>query len=167
MPEHLRLRRVATRSPLARVAILPSGPGKTVGPQIAYFEAQCPCLHMHLSTLQVRPRGRPRVTRVQDGWLFLFLATLSFATPCRFIPTLSARLGSPWRAQTSPPSQTPPCGFPAAGSSNATHCFKPGVQIRGSNRGYWPSRAWYFAHVSRDPRVRRLSHLCQSLQVPR
>ena len=95
MPEHLRLRRVASRSPVARIAILPSGPGKTVGPRIAHFEAQCPCLHMHLSTLQVRPRGRPRMTRVQDGWLFLFLATLSFATPCRFIPTLSTGLEAP------------------------------------------------------------------------
>src|ERR1700751_483323 len=26
-----------------------------------------------------------------------FLTTLSFATPCRFIPALSARLGPPWQ----------------------------------------------------------------------
>jgi hypothetical protein len=71
MPEHLRLRRVTTRSPLTRIALLPSGPGKTVSPRIAYFEAQCPCLHMHLSTLQVRPHGRPHMTRIQDGWLYL------------------------------------------------------------------------------------------------
>jgi hypothetical protein len=80
---------------------------------------------------------------------------------------LRARLGPPWHPQTSPPSQTPPCRFPAAGSSNATHCLSPGVQIQGCNRGYWPSRALYFAHVSRDPRIRRLSNLYQSLQVPR
>ena len=71
MPEHLRLRRVTTRSPLTRIALLPSGPDKTVGPRIAYFEARCPCLHMHLSTLQVRPLRRPRMTRIQDGWLLL------------------------------------------------------------------------------------------------
>ena len=92
MPGHLRLRRVTNALALARIALLPSGSGKTVGPRIAYFEAQCPCLHIHLSTLQVRPRGRPRMTRVQDGWLFLFLVTLSFTAPCRFIPSLSARL---------------------------------------------------------------------------
>ena len=56
---------------LSRIAFLPSGPGKTVGPRIAYFEALSPCLHMHLSTLQVRPYGRPRMTRIQGGWLFL------------------------------------------------------------------------------------------------
>ena len=67
MPEHLRLRRVTTHSSLTCIALLPSGPGKTVGPRIAYFEAQCPCLHMYLSTLQVRPHGRPHMTRIQDG----------------------------------------------------------------------------------------------------
>jgi hypothetical protein len=71
MPEHLRLRRVSIHSPLTRIALLPSGPSKTVGSRIAYFEAQCPCLHMYLSTLQVRPYGRPHMTRFQDGWLFL------------------------------------------------------------------------------------------------
>jgi hypothetical protein len=71
MPEHLRLRRAATHSPLSCIALLPSGPDKTVGSRIAYFEAQCPCLHMYLSTLQVRPYGRPHMTRIQDGWLFL------------------------------------------------------------------------------------------------
>jgi hypothetical protein len=56
---------------LARIALLPSGSDNTVGSRIAYFEAQFPCLHMHLSTLQVRPHGRPRMTRIQDGWLGL------------------------------------------------------------------------------------------------
>jgi hypothetical protein len=70
MPGVLRLRRVAPHSPFTRVALLPSGSDKTVGSRIAYFEAQFPCLHMHLSTLQVRPCGRPRMTRIQDGWLF-------------------------------------------------------------------------------------------------
>jgi hypothetical protein len=56
---------------LARIALLPSGSDNTVGSRIACFEAQFPCLHMHLSTLQVRPHGRPRMTRVQDGWLGL------------------------------------------------------------------------------------------------
>ncbi len=54
---------------LSCIALLPSGSDNTVGSRIAYFEAQFPCLHMHLSTLQVRPRGRPRMTRIQDGWL--------------------------------------------------------------------------------------------------
>jgi hypothetical protein len=71
MPGLLRLRQVTARSPLTRTALLPSGPGKTVGSQIAYFEARSPRLHMHLSTLQVRPFERPRMTRIQDGWLFL------------------------------------------------------------------------------------------------
>jgi hypothetical protein len=71
MPEHLRLRRATTHSPLTCITLLPSGPDKTVGSRIAYFEARCPCLHMYLSTLQVCPYGRPRMTRFQDGWLFL------------------------------------------------------------------------------------------------
>jgi hypothetical protein len=33
---------------------------------------------------------------------------------------LRARLGRPWQHRSSPPSQTPPCRFPAAGSSGAT-----------------------------------------------
>ena len=66
---HLRLRRVTNALAFARIAVLPSVSGKTVGPRIAYFEAQCPCLHMHLSTLQVRPCGRPHMTRIQDGSL--------------------------------------------------------------------------------------------------
>ena len=59
------------RTRLYALALLPSGSDKTVGSRIAYFEARFPCLHMHLSTLQVRPHGRPRMTRVQDGWLVL------------------------------------------------------------------------------------------------
>ena len=38
---------------LSCIALLPSGSDNTVGSRIAYFEAQFPCLHMHLSTLQV------------------------------------------------------------------------------------------------------------------
>jgi hypothetical protein len=90
MPGHLRLRRVTTHSPLSRIAMLPSGPDKTVGPRIAYFEAQCPCLHMRLSTLQVRPHGRPRMTRIQDGWLFLswrlFHSQLHAGLSRRYLP---------------------------------------------------------------------------------
>jgi hypothetical protein len=56
---------------LPYIALLPSDSDNIVGSRIAFFEAQLPCLHMHLSTLQVRPRGRPRMTRIQGGWLFL------------------------------------------------------------------------------------------------
>jgi len=51
--------------------LLPSDSDNTVGSRIAYFEARFPCLHMYLSTLQVWPRGHPRMTRIQDGWLVL------------------------------------------------------------------------------------------------
>ena len=40
-------------------------------------------------TLQVRPCGRPRMGRGQDGSLLLSCMTLSFTTSRRFIPTLS------------------------------------------------------------------------------
>ena len=41
---------------------------------------------MPLSTLHVPPRDDPRMTRGQDGSLFLSCKTLSFSIPCRFIP---------------------------------------------------------------------------------
>ena len=71
MPGLLRLRRVTTSSPISRVAFLPSGGNETIGPWIGNFEARSPCLHMHLSTLQVWPCGRTHMTRIQDGRLFL------------------------------------------------------------------------------------------------
>jgi len=37
----------------------------------------------------VQPRDRPHMTRGQGGSLHLPCTTLSFATPCRFIPALS------------------------------------------------------------------------------
>jgi len=61
---------------------------------MAPFRGSIPSLPVPLSTLHVRPRGRPHMTRGQDGSLFLSCTTLSFATLCRFIPTLS-RPGGP------------------------------------------------------------------------
>ena len=47
------------------------------------FDAQSPGLHVPLSTLRVRPRGRPRMTRGRCGWLDLHRNGLSPSTPCR------------------------------------------------------------------------------------
>jgi hypothetical protein len=46
-------------------------------------------LHVPLSTLHVQPRDCPRMTRGQVGSLLLTCATLTFATPRRFIPAHS------------------------------------------------------------------------------
>jgi hypothetical protein len=43
-------------------------------------------------TLQVRPHDRPRMAGGQGGSLRPPCMTLSFATPCRFIPALSSRV---------------------------------------------------------------------------
>jgi len=50
------------------------------------FRSSIPGLPVPLSTLRWMPRGRPRMTRGQDGWLVLSCVTLSFTTPRRFIP---------------------------------------------------------------------------------
>lgn len=47
---------------------------------IAVFRGSMARLHLPLSTLRVHPRGRPRITRGQSGWLFLLCLTLSFMT---------------------------------------------------------------------------------------
>jgi len=46
-------------------------------------------LHVPLSTLHVQPYDCPRMTRGQVGSLLLTCATLTFATPRRFIPAHS------------------------------------------------------------------------------
>src|SRR6516164_3873126 len=53
------------------------------------FGAQYPAYRCPCPTLQVRPRGRPRMARGQDDSLDLSCTTLSFATSSRFIPALS------------------------------------------------------------------------------
>src|SRR6516164_4556874 len=91
MPEHLPLRRATIHSPLTRIVLLPSGPSKTVGSRIAYFQAQCPCLICTCQRFKCTLTGASHDS--VSRWLAIpFLTTLSFATPCRFIPTLSARL---------------------------------------------------------------------------
>src|ERR687891_2303185 len=52
---------------------------------------------MPLSTLHTRPYGRPYMTRGRCDWLSLHRATLSFATPHRFIPALLPYLSMPKR----------------------------------------------------------------------
>jgi len=61
-----------------------------------------------------------------------------------------------------PPSQTPPCRFPAAGSSSGTpRARAQACVIRGGSNGCCRRMASNRAHVSPRPRVRRLSHLRQ------
>ena len=48
------------------------------------FRGSIPGLHIPLSTLRPRPRGRRRMTRGRCGSLALHRMTLSFTTPCRF-----------------------------------------------------------------------------------
>src|SRR6185369_6955680 len=50
------------------------------------------CLPVPLSTLHDQLYGCPRMTRGQGGSLLLSCKTLSFSTPCRFIPALSASI---------------------------------------------------------------------------
>ena len=57
-----------------------------------------PCLPVPLSTLHVQPCGCPRMTRGQDGSLFLSCRTLLFPIPCRFIPAHSAFIRGQVRA---------------------------------------------------------------------
>jgi hypothetical protein len=55
------------------------------------FGAQYPASRHPCPTLQVRRYHRPRMARGQSGSLRLPCTTLSFATPCRFIPALFRR----------------------------------------------------------------------------
>jgi hypothetical protein len=57
------------------------------------FRSSVPCLPVPLSTLHVPPCVGPRMTRGQDGLLFLSCRTLSFPIPCRFIPAHSVFIG--------------------------------------------------------------------------
>jgi hypothetical protein len=76
-----------------------------------YLACLYPCLMLHL-----RPRGRRRQTRGQDGSLLLSCVALSSTTPCRFIPALSL---------------TPRSSLPAA------RCPLPALPIRASHGCYW------------------------------
>src|SRR5207249_1385115 len=58
---------------------------------LADFGAQYPAYRYPCPTLQVRRYRRPHMARGQSGSLLLLCTTLSFATPCRFIPVLSRR----------------------------------------------------------------------------
>jgi hypothetical protein len=75
---------------LSCVALLPSLLSDAVSPlhhTISELNTQptdTPC-----PTLQVQPPDYPRMARGQGGSLLLPCTTLSFATPCRFIPALS------------------------------------------------------------------------------
>ena len=82
----LGLRRVHGRLALALTAVLPSATWYNVGAPDAIFRSSIPGLPVPLSTLRWPPRGWPRKTRGQDGSLLLSCMTLSFPTPCRFIP---------------------------------------------------------------------------------
>ena len=62
---------------------------------ITVFGAQYPAYRYPCPTLQVQPHDCPRMARGQGGSLFLPCTTLAFATPRRFIPTLSQTWGLP------------------------------------------------------------------------
>jgi len=59
-------------------------------PRIPDFGAQYPACIYPCPTLRVQPHDCPRMARGQDGSLRLSCMTLTFTTPRRFIPTLSA-----------------------------------------------------------------------------
>src|ERR1017187_6853213 len=59
------------------------------------FGAQYPAYRYPCPTLQVQPYDGPCMARGQGGSLVLPCKTLSFATPCRFIPALSRPGGLP------------------------------------------------------------------------
>jgi hypothetical protein len=75
---------------LAHAALLPSGWGDTVGPRIPDFGAQFPSLYIPLSNASSAASRLPSHGSGQDGSLRLSCMTLTFTTPRRFIPTLSA-----------------------------------------------------------------------------
>ena len=86
----LRLRRVECGLALATAPVLPSARSDGVGARDQLdFGAEYPACGCPSPTLQVRPRDRPRRAGGQGGSLRLPCTTLSFATPCRFIPALS------------------------------------------------------------------------------
>src|ERR1039458_7110089 len=60
---------------------------------ITVFGAQSPAYRYPCPTLPVQPHDCPRMARGQGGSLFLPCTTLAFATPRRFIPTLSQTWG--------------------------------------------------------------------------
>src|SRR5438128_7373996 len=90
----LRLRGTAPHSRYRDCAMLPSERVDTVGfPKRPDYGAQYPAYRYPCPTLQVRRYRRPHMARGQSGSLRLLYTTLSFATPCRFIPALSNPLG--------------------------------------------------------------------------
>ena len=89
----LRLRRTAAHSRLrAPPCCLPVRETPSAS-CISVFGAHYPACVCPCPTLRVRPRGRPRMARGQDGSLRLSCVTLSFTAPRRFIPTLSSPQG--------------------------------------------------------------------------
>ncbi len=77
---------------LTCIAMLPSDSDNTVGSRIAYFEAQFR-LPAYAPVNASSAASRSPSHDSDSRWLAIpFLTTLSFVTPCRFIPALSARL---------------------------------------------------------------------------
>jgi hypothetical protein len=76
-------------SRIAHRLFWPSDRLTTSASRNASFEARYPAYKYPCPTLQVQPRGCPHMARGQSGSLLLLCTTLSFATPCRFIPALS------------------------------------------------------------------------------
>src|SRR5262249_27652344 len=71
-------------------------PLTTSAPRSLDFAAQYPGLHVPLSTLRLRPRGRQRMTRGHRGSLLLRCRALSSPSPCRFYPgALTGQVLSP------------------------------------------------------------------------
>jgi len=68
----------------------PSASRNSVGaPDVIDFAAQYPACLCPCQRFTCNLNGGPRMTRGQDGLLFLSCRTLSFSIPCRFIPALS------------------------------------------------------------------------------
>jgi hypothetical protein len=104
---------------------------------------------MPLSTLHVRPYGRPPMTRGRCDWLGLHRTTLAFATPHRFIPALPCDYPCPPTIGHSNHSRTMPSQCLSIDNSN--DCAEPGVELAAlghlesgnvrSPRGGWPARS--------------------------
>ena len=62
--------------------------GTASAPRMRNFRGSIPSPHLPLSTLALRPRGRPAMTRGQCGSLLLHCTRLSLFTPCRLRPAL-------------------------------------------------------------------------------
>jgi len=80
--------------------------GTPSAPRINNFRGSIPSPHLPLSTLALRPRGRPAMTQGQCGSLYLRCTRLSLATPCRLIPAHLPKI--PQNSNPSPSSRFSP-----------------------------------------------------------